>query len=98
MKANRLPAVFLVLSCFLAGIACSVDREIEPSPLNITFVAVDIETTGFSPDACRVVELGVVRFKGPEIGAHWEFIHSGSEPRLPRQPGESEMVCGAEGV
>ena len=38
-----------------------------PSPLEETWVALDVETTGLSPDEDEVIEVGAVKFQGEQV-------------------------------
>lgn len=37
----------------------------------MSFVSVDVETTGFETDTCRVIEVGIVRFERGQIAERW---------------------------
>lgn len=37
----------------------------------LSFVSVDVETTGFDPETCRVTEVGIVRFERGQIAERW---------------------------
>ena len=37
----------------------------------MSFVSVDVETTGFERDTCRVTEVGIVRFERGQIAERW---------------------------
>ena len=41
--------------------------ELEPTLAEVTFVVVDLETTGTSPDTDEITELGAVRVRGGEV-------------------------------
>jgi DNA polymerase-3 subunit epsilon len=44
----------------------------------MSFVSVDVETTGFESDTCRVTEVGIVRFERGQIAERWgSLVHPG---------------------
>ena len=50
------------------------------TPLNdVTFVVLDLETTGGSPDACAITEVGAVKYRGGEcLGTFHTLVNPGS--------------------
>ena len=45
---------------------------------DVTFTAIDIETTGLTPVVGRIIEIGAVRFRGDEmIGIFEAFVDPG---------------------
>lgn len=75
------------------------------SPLlsEVEFIAFDLETTGLSPVACRIVEFGAVRFQlgGTELGSFSQLVDPGCPMpwQARRVHGISDaMVCGRPSV
>jgi len=72
--------VFLLsLSCAKEGTGAAGCTPVADSAIaDITFVAFDTETTGLSPDANRIVEIGAVKFKaGKIIGKQQWLVNPG---------------------
>lgn len=60
------------------------DKELKSGPRKKTkhnldtFVVVDLETTGFSPDYCDITEIGAIRFvNGEETGRYSTYVNPG---------------------
>lgn len=70
-QACRISCVFLALAVW----SCAAPGEKTPKPFpapatpvsDVTFVAFDTETTGFSPEDDRVIEVGVVKFRNGRV-------------------------------
>lgn len=45
-----------------------------------TLVALDLETTGLNPDIDAIIEIGVVRFRGPRLDAEWSTLVNPGRP------------------
>ncbi|MCO4770153.1 MAG: 3'-5' exonuclease [Deltaproteobacteria bacterium] len=56
----------------------------------MSFVSVDVETTGFDREACRVTEVGIVRFERGQIAERWGSLIN---PGVPI-PEDSTKVTG----
>ena len=56
----------------------------------MSFVSVDVETTGFDPATCRVTEVGIVRFERGQIAERWGSLVN---PGVPI-PEDSTKVTG----
>ena len=62
------------LRTFLAATLCLLASTSAPAALsNLTFVAFDTETTGFSPSEERIIEIGAVKYRDGQIleSKHW---------------------------
>lgn len=68
------------------------------------FVVFDIETTGFSPDNCRIIEIGAVRIENGKISGRFsEFVNPGKNQHIPYHITEltsitDDMVSGADEI
>jgi ATP-dependent DNA helicase DinG len=71
-------------------------------PNKRTIVALDIETTGLSPDRDAVIEIGLIRFHGDREEARWSsFVHPGCRipPLITQLTGITDaMVSDAPGI
>ena len=56
----------------------------------MSFVSVDVETTGFDKENCRVTEVGIVRFERGQIAERWGSLINPGEPI----PEDSTRVTG----
>jgi len=56
----------------------------------MSFVSVDVETTGFDKDTCRVTEVGIVRFERGQIAERWGSLVN---PGVPI-PEDSSKITG----
>jgi len=64
----------------------------------MSFVSVDVETTGLETDTCRIIEIGVVRFERGQVAERWGSLVDPGEP-IPAKVTEitgitDEMVAG----
>ena len=48
-----------------------------------SIVAIDLETTGLDPAQDAVIEIGVVRFRGPRVEAEWSTLVNPGRPLPP---------------
>lgn len=69
----------------LTGLALGQSKPNDrPTPrtalTNVTFVAFDLETTGFSPDDDRIVEIGAVKFRNGEMVASTNWLVNPGRP------------------
>ena len=46
----------------------------------MSFVSVDVETTGLDAEACRVIEVGMVRFEHGQVAERWGSLVNPGEP------------------
>jgi len=76
-------------------------RGVRDIPLTGEFVVADIETTGFSPVAERIIEIGAVKVKDGKLGETFSMFVDPGKPiplEITRLTGISpEMVLGAPG-
>ena len=67
-----------------------------------TFVVVDLETTGGSPLACQITEIGAVKVRGGEVLGEFQTLvnpHSAIPPFIAVLTGITDsMVAGAPGI
>ncbi len=57
------------------GVAIQTTLEDLGTPLrDVTFVVVDLETTGGSPDSCGITEIGAVKVRGGEVLAEFQTL------------------------
>jgi DNA polymerase III epsilon subunit family exonuclease len=50
----------------------------------MSFVSVDVETTGLSADDCRVIEVGMVRFERGQVAERWGSLVNPGVPVPPK--------------
>ena len=86
---NLIPAIPVLIAATVSAMPLS----------EATFVAFDVETTGFSPDTGRIIEIGAVKFKDGKIvkSTHWlvnpgipipnSFVHGIADADVAGHPG-----------
>jgi DNA polymerase-3 subunit epsilon len=70
-----------------AGSALQTARSVQATPdelgtplAEITFVVVDLETTGESPQECRITEIGAVKIRGGQLLGEFQTLVNPGEP------------------
>ncbi len=66
----------------LAGVQMSLDEIGEPLH-STTFVVVDLETTGGSPESCAITEIGAVKTRGGEVLGEFQTLVDPGSPIPP---------------
>jgi DNA polymerase III epsilon subunit len=69
-KAHRLRLLASAACILLAACVPAVAQALT----NVTFVAFDLETTGFSPSASRIVQIGAVKLKNHRVLEQKEWL------------------------
>jgi DNA polymerase-3 subunit epsilon len=63
------------------GVAIQTTLEDLGTPLrDVTFVVVDLETTGGSPDSCGITEIGAVKVRGGEVLGEFQTLVNPGQP------------------
>ena len=69
-------SIAAVAAALLAACGCATVTPVGPDSLvsDVTFVAIDVETTGFSSKTGRIVEVAAVRFRGDRVLARKQWL------------------------
>lgn len=60
----------------------------------MSFVSVDVETTGLDTESCRVIEVGMVRFERGQVAERWGSLVNPGEP-IPERVTEITKITDA---
>jgi DNA polymerase-3 subunit epsilon len=80
--AVAVPANASTTTPILAGVQGSFD-DLGTPLVDLTFVVVDLETTGGSPTNCQITEIGAVKVRGGEVLGEFHTLVNPGEPIPP---------------
>lgn len=81
------------------AILCMLSIAVYADVPDLVFVALDVESTGFSPDRDRIIEIGAAKYRGGKIvkSTHWlinpgipiknSFVHGITDEQVAAYPG-----------